>query len=118
MESPYKRVNVMSRDDQYQILSEQGLNLSGLIRDLLGDYLSENVVNIQVSEETRRIYDLVVSNTGSTDEEIEVHLRVALAKVLEQKISEMQELHQQLVREAAEAAGDRPDPPIGREPDR
>jgi ribosomal silencing factor RsfS len=101
-EGPYKRVNVMIREDQYHRLSESGLNLSGLIRDLLGDYLSENVVNIQVSEETRRIYDLVVSNTGSSDEEIEVHLRAALAKVLEQKIDEMQRIHQQLVDEAAQ----------------
>jgi ribosomal silencing factor RsfS len=102
VEGPYKRVNVMIREDQYHRLSESGLNLSGLIRDLLGDYLSENVVNIQVSEETRRIYDLVVSNTGSSDEEIEVHLRAALAKVLEQKIDEMQRIHQQLVDEAAQ----------------
>ena len=102
VEGPYKRVNVMIREDQYLRLSESGLNLSGLIRDLLGDYLSENVVNIQVSEETRQIYDLVVSNTGSSDEEIEVHLRTALARVLEQKIDEMQKIHKQLVSEAAE----------------
>ncbi len=104
VEGPYKRVNVMIREDQYRQLSESGLNLSGLIRDLLGDYLSENVVNIQVSEETRRIYDLVVSNTGSSDEEIEVHLRAALAKVLEQKINEMKQIHRQLINEAAERA--------------
>ena len=105
VEGPYKRVNVMIREDQYRRLSESGLNLSGLIRDLLGDYLSENVVNIQVSEETRRIYDLVVSNTGSTDEEIEVHLRAALAKVLEQKIDEMREIHDRLISEAAQRGG-------------
>ncbi len=102
MESPYKRVNIMIRDDQYRTLSEQGLNLSGLIRDLLGDYLSENVITIQVSEETKRLYDTVVANTGSTDQEIEVHLRAALAKVLEQKIADMKRLHQRLVDEAAE----------------
>ena len=73
---------------------------SGLIRDLLGDYLSENVITVQVSEETKRIYDMVVANTGSSDEEIEVHLRVALAKSLEGKIEEMQKLHEQLVAEA------------------
>jgi hypothetical protein len=90
----------MIREDQYRTLSERGLNISGLIRDLLGDYLSENVVNIQVSEETRRIYDLVVANTSSSDQEIEVHLRAALAKVLEHRIDEMQTLHRQLVNEA------------------
>lgn len=100
-ESHYKRVNIMIGEKQYQTLTERGLNVSGLIRDLLGDYLSDNVIAVQVSEETKRIYDLVVANTGSTDQEIEVHLRAALAKVLEQKIEEMQILHRNLLEEAA-----------------
>jgi hypothetical protein len=97
--SPYRRVNIVIREDQYQSLAERGVNVSGLIRDLLGDYLSENVINLQVSAETRRIYDLVVANTGSSDAEIEAHLRTALAKALEGRISEMQKLHHKLVRE-------------------
>ncbi len=100
MESQYKRVNIMITEDQYKTLTERGLNVSGLIRDLLGDYLSENVVNVQVSEETKQIYDMVVANTGSSDQEIEVYLRVALAQVLANKIDEMQELHKQLLDEA------------------
>ena len=59
---------------------------------------------VQVSEETKHIYDMVVANTGSSDEEIEVHLRVALANVLEGKIEEMQELHERLVAEARDKA--------------
>lgn len=100
-ESHYKRVNIMIGDKQYRALTERGLNVSGLIRDLLGDYLSDNVIAVQVSEETKRIYDLVVANTGSTDQEIEVHLRAALAKVLEQRIEEMQTLHKNLLDEAS-----------------
>lgn len=100
MQSTYKRVNVMILEDQYQALNERGLNVSGLIRDLLGDHLSDNAITLQVSEDTRRIYDLVVSNTGSTDEDIEGHLRVALANVLEQRIGEMQQIHKQLVKES------------------
>ena len=100
MESQFKRVNIMITEDQYKTLTDRGLNVSGLIRDLLGDYLSENVINVQVSEETKQIYDMVVANTGSSDQEIEVHLRAALARVLANKIDEMQELHQQLLAEA------------------
>ncbi|MEZ4272826.1 MAG: hypothetical protein R3C68_15745 [Myxococcota bacterium] len=96
MDSSYKRVNIMLLEKQYQILTQQGLNVSGLIRDLVGDHLSENVVTIQVSDETRKLYNAIVANTGATDEEIEVHLRAALAKVLERKIAAMRELHQQL----------------------
>ncbi len=102
--SPYRRVNIMIREDQHEALNARGLNVSGLIRDLLGDYLSQNVIHLQVGEETRRIYDLVVANTGSSDREIETHLRTALAKVLEDKIAEMQKLHQKLVREGAHRA--------------
>ena len=70
MEGGYKRVNVMIVAKQYRILSEQGLNVSGLIRDLIGDHLSENVITLQVSEETRHIYNTVISNTGSNDQEL------------------------------------------------
>ena len=101
MEKNFKRVNVMILEEQYERLSEQGLNLSGLVRDLLGDYLSHSSVTIRVSDETRRVYDLVVSNTGATDEDIEAHLRVALARVLESRIQEMQALHSRLIEEAA-----------------
>ncbi len=97
MESQFKRVNIMITEVQYKTLTDRGLNVSGLIRDLLGDYLSENVINLQVSEETKQVYDMVVANTGSSDQEIEVHLRAALAQVLAKKIDEMQELHQQLL---------------------
>ncbi len=94
-----RRINITIGETQYRALNERGLNVSGLIRDLLGDYLSENKITLQVSDETRRIYDLVVSNTGAGDEQIEAPLREALAKVLEQRIVEMQALHARLVKE-------------------
>ena len=96
MESPYRRLNITILEEQYQRLQEQGLNISGLIRDLLGDHLSGSTVTIQVSEETRSMYNQIVSNTGATDREIEVHLKAALADVLEQKIAEMRALHEHL----------------------
>jgi hypothetical protein len=99
MEKPHRRVNVVIHEDQYRALNERGLNLSGLIRDLLGDYLSQSAITIQVSEETRKIYDLIVANTGAEDVDIELHLRRALAEVLEVKIREMEGLRKQLVEE-------------------
>jgi hypothetical protein len=92
----YKRVNILITESQYQELSERELNFSGLIRDLLGDYLSHHSITLQVSDETRRIYDTVISNTGSTDQEIEIHLRAALAEVLEKQIESMQNLRKLL----------------------
>ena len=99
----FHRVNIMLREDQYRTLTDRGLNVSGLIRDLLGDYLAENKITLQVSEETRRIYDMVVANTGSSDAELEEHLRVALRNALERRISEMQVLHKKLGRSPSQS---------------
>lgn len=96
MDDTYKRVNVTILESQYEQLAEQGLNLSGLIRDLLGDYLSASTITLQVRPETRLLYDKIVSNTGATDEDIEVHLREALGNVLKDKIDAMQRLHGEL----------------------
>ena len=103
MEKRYRRLNITILDDQYETLQQQGLNISGLIRDLLGDHLSGSTVTIQVGEETRELYNRIVSNTGATDQEIEVHLKAALARVLQQKIVEMQELHDHLQAEVGDA---------------
>lgn len=95
----HKRVNVMITEEQYREVTDQGLNLSGLIRDLLGDHFSNDVISLQVSEDTRKVYDLLVSNTGATDRDIEVHIRRALANLLAEKISEMDTLRARLLEE-------------------
>ncbi len=96
-EDKFRRVNIVLLEEQHQNLTNKNINVSGLIRDLLGDYLSDSTITIRVSEETRELYDLVVSNTGATDEDLEEPLRRTLAEVLELRISEMQALHKQLV---------------------
>ncbi len=98
-----RRINIVILEEQYQALSQRNLNVSGLIRDLLGDYLSKNVITLQVSAETRKIYETVVANTSTTDSDIEAHLRMALADVLEEQIGEMQQLHQRLMDEQKKA---------------
>jgi hypothetical protein len=98
MERHSRRINIVIGEDQYAALSARGLNISGLIRDLVADYLSASTIALRVSDETRRLYDLLVANGGATDEDIEAHLKVALAKVLETRIGEMQALHKRLTR--------------------
>lgn len=92
MEANLKRISLLLREEQYQALTGRGLNVSGLIRDLIDDYLSEHKVTLSVSEETRALYDKIVSNTGSTDKDIEKYLRDALGVMLKDKILEMQSL--------------------------
>ena len=93
----HKRVNVMITEEQYREVTDRGLNLSGLMRDLLGDHFSNDVISLQVSEDTRKVYDLLVSNTGATDHDIEIHIRRALANLLAEKIEEMHTLRTRLL---------------------
>ena len=92
MEQSLKRVSLMLKEEQSKILSKRGLNISGLVRDLLDDYLSEHKITISVSQETRELYDKIISNTGSSDDEIEIYLKAALGELLKQKIRDMQQL--------------------------
>ncbi len=87
-----KRISLMLREDQYNKVTEAGLNLSGLVRDLLDDYLSEHKITLSVTEETKSLYDLIVSNTGSTDEDVEKYLKNTLKLLLKDRIKAMQEL--------------------------
>jgi hypothetical protein len=91
-----RRISLMVRDDQHQQLLDAGLNVSGLIRDLIDDYLSDFKITLSVTEETRRIYDRVVSNTGATDGDLEKYIVKGLKDLLKARIHEMQELEKNL----------------------
>lgn len=86
----------MVREDQHEKLLSSGLNVSGLIRDLIDDYLSDFKITLSVSEETRSIYDRVVSNTGATDVDLEKYIVKALKELLKMRIQQMQELEKNL----------------------
>ena len=92
MEQSLKRISLLIKEKQYQELAGQGLNVSGLIRDLVDDYLSHHKVTVAVSQETRQLYDRIVANTGSTDADVERYLKAALKELLRDKIKEMEEL--------------------------
>lgn len=92
-----KRVSLMLREEQYDEISKAGLNLSGLIRDLLDDHFSEHKITLSVSEETRKLYDLIVSNTGSTDEDLEKYLKDTLKLLLDDRIKAMQDLQKEIL---------------------
>lgn len=93
-----KRVSLLLKEDQYNKINDLGLNLSGLVRDLLDDYFSEHKITLSVSEETRKLYDLIVSNTGSTDEDVEKYLKDTLKVLLKDRIKQMQELEKKILK--------------------
>lgn len=92
MDRTLKRISLLIGEEQYAKLSERGLNLSGLVRDLVDDYLSEHRITVSVSDETKRLYDQIVSNTGSSDADIERYFRDALGQMLKDKIEKMKDL--------------------------
>jgi hypothetical protein len=95
-EENLKRINVMLRQDQHRKVMDEGLNMSGLLRDLLDDHFSESKITLSVSPETKRIYDNLVSNFGARDKDLEPHLVLAMDKVLQEKMDEINALRRQL----------------------
>lgn len=96
MSEEMRRISLMLREDQYQRLSDAGLNVSGFIRDLIDDHFSEHTITLGVSDETRALYNQVVANTGATDTDLEPFLRESLKNMLDTRIREMQRLQKEL----------------------
>ena len=86
MADDFKRVNVLITAEQYARVNRLGLNLSGLVRDLLDDHFSGSHVTISLSRRVRRLYDQVVSNFGGTDEDLEPYLAEALPESSEAEV--------------------------------
>lgn len=99
MSSKFKTISVVIREDQHEKLHDMGVNISGYIRDAIDDRISDHRVTLSVSDETRRLYDKVISDTGRGDAELEAHFRDALKSFLKAKIREMQELSAHLEEE-------------------
>ena len=93
-----KRINVMLRQDQHQTVLDAGLNMSGLLRDLLDDHFSESKITLSISTKTKKIYDNLISNFGANDRDLEPHLVLAMDKVLQSKIDEIDALRKRLKR--------------------
>lgn len=94
-----KQVSITIPESCYTDVMSRNLNLSGLVTNLLQDHFAGSTLTIRVSEETKRLYQLVVSNTGYGDADIELHLRSILHHLLGQKIVELETLRQQLERQ-------------------
>ena len=91
-----KRINIMLREDQHRKVMEAGLNMSGLLRDLLDDHFSESKITLSVSSKTKNIYDNLVSNFGGRDRDLEPHFVQAMDKVFQEKMDELNALRKKL----------------------
>ena len=82
-EKDYKRINILIRPQQHRQVLEQGLSLSGLIRDLLDDRFSDTKIILSLSKRSKKLYDHIISNFGAADAELESYIIEALDKFLE-----------------------------------
>lgn len=96
MTEPFRRISLMIREDQHDRLADLGVNVSGLVRSLIDDHLSESTITLSVSSEAADLYREIVSNTGSTDADIEPYLRTALKRMLKDRIARLERLHRTL----------------------
>ncbi len=96
MTDEFRRISLMIREDQHVRLLELGVNMSGLVRSLIDDHLSESKITLAVSEETSHLYRQIVSHSGSTDADIEPYLRAALKRMLKDRIAQMEKLHRSI----------------------
>ena len=95
-EERYKRINVLIRPEQHEKVVQQGLSLSGLIRDLIDDRFSNTKVVLSVSPETKRLYDHIISNFGAGDTELEHYVIEALDRFLGEREKQISSLRQKL----------------------
>ena len=81
---------MLIRESQYDRIQSEGLNLSGLVRDLIDDRFSHRRVVLAVDPTTRQLYDKAISNFGATDGELERFFIKALDDLLALKGEEIQ----------------------------
>lgn len=91
-----KRISLVIREDQHEKLQKIGVNISGFVRDLIDDHFSDHSITLAVTKQTQDLYTKIISNTGASDQALEVFFRKALEDMLAEKIKEMNALHQEL----------------------
>ena len=96
MAKDLKSVCLMIRKDQHDRLQEMNVNISGFVRDIIDDKLSDHIINLNVSPETRALYDRIISMSTNGDQDLEPYLREALKNMLQDYIQDMQSLHKTL----------------------
>jgi hypothetical protein len=96
MSKDHKSICLVIRNDQYEQLQEMNINVSGFIRDIIDDRLSDHTITLNVTPETRMLYEQIVSTSAKGDTDIEPYLRDALKSLLEERIKEMKLLQDSL----------------------
>jgi hypothetical protein len=95
-EARFKRINILIREDQYERMNQSNLNTSGLIRGLLDDHFSDAKITFSMGEETKQLYQNIISNFGAEDSEIEPYFVEALDRYLLDKSRAIEDIRKGL----------------------
>ncbi len=95
----FKRINILVRPEQHKQVMSAGLNMSGLVRGLLDDHFSEEKIVLSVSPKVKTVYQLLISNLGAEDKELEIYFLEALDKFLGDKTRQIDDLRKSIKRE-------------------
>ena len=95
---PTRRINITMLESQHDELVRRGVSVSGVIRELVAQYLSGTAITVHVDPATRQLYDTVISQAGATDEDVAAQLKVVLQGLLDQRVAELEQLRRQLNR--------------------
>ena len=92
----FKRVNVLITQDQYRQVTRAGLNMSGLLRDLLDDHFSDKKIVFSMSPRVNDVYQRVISNFGAGDADLEPYFLQALDHLLADKVRQIEALRKRI----------------------
>lgn len=96
MNQDLKSICVMIRKDQHDQLHDLKLNISGFIRDMIDDRLSNQMITLTVTPETKEMYDRIVSMSPDGDANLEPFLREAMKNMLKDHIEKIKFLYDSL----------------------
>jgi len=99
-ERELRRISLFIGEDQYEQISERGLNLSWLLRDLIDDYFAEKKIVLEVQDATLELYQKIVGGSEGLDEDFEPFFRDALHAYLKSKIEDLQKLEKTAFRKS------------------
>jgi hypothetical protein len=96
--TPFRRLNITIREDQYQWMARENYSISALIRDLLDDRFASSKVVLALSPSGKKLYDALIGKLGVQDVDLEPFFLEALGKFLNLRIEELSALQKQLKR--------------------
>ena len=94
--TPYRRLNITIREDQYQWMTRGNYSISAFIRDLLDDRFASSKVVLSLSESGKQLYDSIVGKLGAQDIDLEPFFLESLGKFLDKRMEELAALKKQL----------------------